>query len=95
VHATELTEVPVDLTPGPYRDALEIAEARWAEGRTEGKAEGEINARRNTLLRLLARAGIALTDDDRARIQSSTKVRAGSPSCSHRSSRAVSCVRGA
>jgi predicted transposase/invertase (TIGR01784 family) len=96
VHAPELTEVPADLTPGPYGDALElankakftvaelqayekardeirqvleIAEARWAEGRTEGKAEGEINARRDTLLRLLARAQIALTDDDRARIQ--------------------------
>ena len=25
VHATELTEVPADLTPGPYRDALELA----------------------------------------------------------------------
>ena len=100
VHAPELTEVPADLTPGPYGDALElankakftvaelqayekerdeirqvleIAEARWVEGRTEGrtegKAEGEINARRNTLLRLLARAGIVLTNHDRARIQ--------------------------
>jgi len=25
VHATELTEVPNDLSPGPYRDALELA----------------------------------------------------------------------
>jgi len=25
VHAPELTEVPADLTPGPYRDALELA----------------------------------------------------------------------
>jgi hypothetical protein len=25
VHATELTEVPVDLSPGPYRKALELA----------------------------------------------------------------------
>ncbi|HZF47798.1 MAG TPA: Rpn family recombination-promoting nuclease/putative transposase, partial [Polyangiaceae bacterium] len=25
VHATELTEVPADLTPGPYADALELA----------------------------------------------------------------------
>jgi hypothetical protein len=39
----------------------ELAEAKLAEG--------EINARRNTLLRLLARAGIAFTNDDRARIQ--------------------------
>jgi predicted transposase/invertase (TIGR01784 family) len=43
----------------------ELAEAKLAEG----KAEGEINARCNTLLRLLTRAGIVLTDDDRARIQ--------------------------
>ena len=54
-----------------------IADARWAEGmakgevkgRVEGKAEGETKARRDTLLRLLGRAGIALTDADRARIQ--------------------------
>jgi hypothetical protein len=25
VHATELTEMPADLSPGPYRDALELA----------------------------------------------------------------------
>ena len=25
VHAPELTEIPADLTPGPYRDALELA----------------------------------------------------------------------
>ena len=39
----------------------ELAEAKLAEG--------EINARRNALLRLLARAGITLTEDDRARIR--------------------------
>ncbi|MCC6557873.1 MAG: Rpn family recombination-promoting nuclease/putative transposase [Polyangiaceae bacterium] len=44
------------------RGALSLA-------RKEGRDEGELNARRNTLLRLLVRAGIALTDDDRARIQ--------------------------
>jgi len=108
VHATELTEVPADLTPGPYADALElankakftaaeleayqkvrdeirqvleIAEARFAEGESkgkaegkaegkiEGKAEGKIEAKRETLLRLLGRAGIALTDTERARIE--------------------------
>ena len=103
VHATELTEVPADLTPGPYGDALqlankakftvaelqayekvrdeirqvlEIAEARWAEGkiegeikgRIEGEIKGKIEGKRETLLRLLGRAGIALTDADRARI---------------------------
>jgi PD-(D/E)XK nuclease family transposase len=92
VHAPELTEVPADLTPGPYGDALElankarftvaelqayetardeirqvleIAQARWAEGKLEGKLE----ARRETLVRLLMRAGIALTEDERARIE--------------------------
>ena len=91
VHATELTEVPADLMPGPYRDALElankakftvtelaayekardeirqvleIADARWAEGKLEGKLEGK----RETLVRLFARAGIGLTDTERARI---------------------------
>jgi hypothetical protein len=92
VHAPELTEVPEGLTPGPFGDALElankakftvaelqayekardeirqvreIADARWAEGKLEGKLE----ARRETLLRLLGRAGIALTNDERARIE--------------------------
>jgi len=100
VHATELTEVPADLTPGPYADALElankvkftaaellayekardeirqvheIAEARWAEGKAEGEAEGEIKgkikAKRGTLLRLLVRAGLVLTETERARIE--------------------------
>ncbi len=91
VHAPELTEVPADLSPGPHRDALElanqasftraeqeayervrdeirqvleIAAARWAEGKLEGKLE----ARYETLLRLLGRAGIALTGDEQARI---------------------------
>src|SRR3954469_6072922 len=68
VHAPELTEVPEGLTPGPYGDALELAnkakftvaelhayekardeirqvleyvEARWAEGKREGKRESE------------------------------------------------------
>src|ERR1700689_1076767 len=66
VHAPELTGVPADLPPGPYREALELAneatftqeerdayqkvideiqqvrelaEAKWAEGRTSAKAE--------------------------------------------------------
>jgi predicted transposase/invertase (TIGR01784 family) len=92
VHAPKLTEVPSNLPPGPYREAMELANKatftqeeldayqkvideieqvkELAEAKlAEGKAEGEINARRNTLLRLLARAGIALTDEDRARIQ--------------------------
>ena len=108
VHAPELTEVPVEVVPGAYREALElankatftqeeldayqrvrdeimqvavIAAARWAEGKAEGIAEGitegrksgiaegELKGKRDTLIRLLARAGIALTEGDRARIQ--------------------------
>jgi hypothetical protein len=39
------------------------------EGKLEGIREGELKGKRDALLRLLARAGIALTEDDRARIQ--------------------------
>ncbi len=107
VHAPELTAVPADLPPGPFRDALDlankatfsqgeldayenvtyeiaqveyIAEAReakgkasgLAEGRRSGLAEGKLEAKRETLLRLLARAGITLAEADRARIQACT-----------------------
>jgi predicted transposase YdaD len=62
------------------RQVHEIAEARWAEGkaegeikgRAEGELKGEIKARRETLLRLLGRATIPLTDDERARIEACT-----------------------
>lgn len=46
----------------------ELAEAKLAEG----KVEGEITARHNTLLRLVSRARIVLTDNDRARIHACT-----------------------
>jgi len=96
VHATELTEVPADLTPGPYADALElankakftaaeleayqkvrdeirqvleIAEARFAEGEAKGEIKGKIEAKRETLLRLLGRAGLVLTETERDRIE--------------------------
>ncbi|XYH97741.1 hypothetical protein ACMHYB_59985 [Sorangium sp. So ce1128] len=39
------------------------------EGKLEGIREGELKGKRDALLRLLAQAGIALTDDDRDRIQ--------------------------
>jgi predicted transposase/invertase (TIGR01784 family) len=45
VHATELTEIPADLTPGPYRDALELAnKAKFtvAELQAYEKARDEI-----------------------------------------------------
>jgi predicted transposase/invertase (TIGR01784 family) len=38
------------------------------EGEVKGEIKGEIKARRNTLIRLLARAGIELTEDNRRRI---------------------------
>jgi len=44
--------------------AREYGEAKWAEG----AIEGELKATRNAVLRLLMRAGIILTDDERARI---------------------------
>ena len=39
------------------------------EGELKGLREGELKGKRDTLLRLIARVGIALTEDDRARIQ--------------------------
>ncbi|WP_437290856.1 hypothetical protein [Sorangium sp. So ce406] len=42
------------------------------EGKLEGVREGELKGKRDALLRLIARAGIALTADDRARIQACT-----------------------
>jgi hypothetical protein len=39
------------------------------KGRLEGELKGRLEGKRDTLLRLLARAGIALTDDEAARVQ--------------------------
>ncbi len=39
------------------------------EGKLDGLREGKLDGLRDALLRLLARAGIALTEDDRARVQ--------------------------
>jgi PD-(D/E)XK nuclease family transposase len=50
----------------------DLAEAKWAEGKAEGLAEGEVKAKREALYRLLLRAGLAVTDDDRARIEACT-----------------------
>jgi PD-(D/E)XK nuclease family transposase len=103
VHAPELTEVPADLTSGPYGDALElanqatftmaeleayervrdeirqvleIAEARWAEGKIEGKIEGRIEGEikgraeeaAQAVLTVLRVRGIAVPDLARERI---------------------------
>jgi len=108
VHATELTEVPADLSPGPYRDALElanqakftpeellayertrdeirqvleIAAARWAEGKAAGFAEGETagfsrgetagfaKGKVQAVLAILAARGIPVSSDARAFVE--------------------------
>jgi hypothetical protein len=100
VHAPELREMPPDLSPGPHRAALElanqakftpeemqayervrdeirqvieIAAARWAEGKAEGKAEGraegETAALVRSILALLAARGVPVSAEARARIE--------------------------
>ena len=44
------------------------------EGIREGIREGEVKGKRDTLLRLLARAGIALTESESARIQACSDI---------------------
>jgi hypothetical protein len=99
VHAPQLTAIPPDLSPGPYRSALELAnkasftpgeldayrrvideiqqaeelaEVKRAqgrvEGRVEGRAEGLIEGKRDSLLRLVERAGLRLTHAEQERI---------------------------
>ncbi len=103
VHAPELTEVPADLTPGPYGDALElankakftvaelqayetardeirqvleIAEARWAEGKAEGETagvvKGVVKGKVEALLAIVAARGVPLSQGERARIEACT-----------------------
>jgi hypothetical protein len=43
------------------------------EGKLDGLREGKLDGLRDALLRLLARSGISLTEDDRARIQACTE----------------------
>jgi len=72
--ALEVTRMAT-FTPGEWElyDRAKMAEqdARGAleVAHEEGELQGELNARRDTLLRLLVRAGIAITEDDRTRIQ--------------------------
>jgi hypothetical protein len=44
------------------------------EGKLDGIREGELKGKRDALLRFLARAGIALTDDERARVQACSEI---------------------
>jgi hypothetical protein len=53
-----------------YPFVQEIFARELREGELKGLREGELNGRRDALVRLIARTGIALTDDERARIQS-------------------------
>jgi hypothetical protein len=52
--------------------AEQDARGALAVAHGEGKEEGIVEGKRDTLLRLLARAGIALAEDDRARVQGCT-----------------------
>ncbi|WP_437832982.1 hypothetical protein [Sorangium sp. So ce1153] len=52
--------------------AQQLIDRGRSEGIREGKLEGELKGKRDTLLRLVARAGIALSAGDVARIQACT-----------------------
>ena len=52
------------------RGAISLARREGKlEGRAEGKLEGKLEGKRDTLLRLLVRAGIEITENDHERIQ--------------------------
>ena len=87
-HAAVYFQIIYDALREPMQKALEtlamerqiegkatfppFAQRIFERGKLEGKLEGKLDGLRNALIRLLARAGIALTEDDRARIQSCT-----------------------
>ncbi|WP_437679027.1 hypothetical protein [Sorangium sp. So ce131] len=56
------------------RGKLEGIREGIREGELKGIREGELKGKRDTLLRLLARTGIALTQDESERIQACTDV---------------------
>lgn len=82
--AKNLNVVPLPLLEPPFRDALDVARtagfsaeeweayerAKMAEQDSRGAlAVARTEGKRDTLLRLLARAGISVSDDNRARIE--------------------------
>jgi hypothetical protein len=81
-HAAVYFQIIWDVLREPMQRALEaLVMERQTEGKTEfppfaqriferGVHEGELKGLREALLRLLARAGIAVSEDERARIQS-------------------------
>ncbi|HTN82855.1 MAG TPA: hypothetical protein VL242_04200 [Sorangium sp.] len=87
-HAAVYFQIVYNALRDPMRRALEalimerqtegkatfppFAQQLIDRGRSEGKLEGELKGKRDTLLRLVARAGIALSAGDVARIQACT-----------------------
>ena len=84
-HAAVYFQIVYNALREPMRRALEaLIMQRQSEGKTtfppfaqqifdrglhEGEVKGEVKGKRDALLRLLARAGISLAEDDRARIE--------------------------
>jgi hypothetical protein len=56
------------------QQARDYGAAQRAEGFSEGEARGEIKGKREDLLALMSHAGIALSDEDRARVRACTDV---------------------
>ncbi len=54
--------------------ALQNERGALSLARTEGRDEGKIEAKRDAVLRVLGRGGVALTDEDRARISACADV---------------------
>ena len=57
-----------------YESLDAVLDKGKAEGKAEGKVEGKVEGKRETLFRLIVRAGLLLTDEDRARIQGCSDV---------------------
>lgn len=54
--------------------AQQLLDRGMREGRREGKLEGIREAKRDVLLRLVARAGVALTEPERTQLATCTDV---------------------
>ena len=54
--------------------AQQLIDRGKIEGKIEGEIEGEIKGKRDVLLRLVARAGITLSTDERARVDACTDL---------------------
>ncbi|EYF05383.1 Rpn family recombination-promoting nuclease/putative transposase [Chondromyces apiculatus] len=57
------------MLEGKREGMLEGKREGMLEGKLEGERAGRIDAKRETLLRLLGRAGLSLTEEERARVQ--------------------------